>query len=176
VGRWQRVYDSIMADYGQTCASIPTALAAARPSGGSRPPVYQLYISATPSHPIWGFDADYQPRYALHSLDILAGLGHWDLWSAGRGLPPFEPQASDEALRASMLAVLANFTRTGRLDEAAGWSQVTNGCPESAKGTECYTVINVTEGGIPVATPQLRQAVCDFWTSLGFDQRFWWSN
>lgn len=176
-GLWQRVYDSIMADYGQTCASIPTALAASQGGalGSANHPVYELYISATPSHPVWGFDATYQPRYAFHSLDILAGLGHWDLWSASRGLPAFQPRATDVALRASLLAVLTNFTRDGRLDESTGWVSFAAGCTLE-DGDACYTVVNVTNGGVPVPSPRLRQDVCDFWTELGFDQRFWWSN
>jgi len=173
----QQVYDSVLADYGQTCASVATAAAAAAGRalgrGAAAGPVYQLYISARPSHPVWGFNPSYQPRFAFHSLDILAGLGHWDLWSAGRGLPAFQPRRQDDALRRAMAGVFANFTRDGRLDEPAGWASFGSGC---AGEDGCYTVVDVRDGGVPVATRNLGEGVCKFWSELGFDERFWWSN
>ncbi|KAA0166861.1 hypothetical protein FNF31_01236 [Cafeteria roenbergensis] len=179
----QLVYDSIMTDYGQTCASVSVVADASRgfakaaaEAGDPAPAVYQMYVSARPTHPVWGFDATYQPRYAFHSLDILAGLGHWDLWSAGRGKPAYQPEHRDTLLRDAIAEVFGNFTRDGALSSSEGWQVAGAGCPGGLASPSCYTAVNVTDGGVAVPTRQLREDICTLWSSLGFDERFWWSN
>jgi carboxylesterase type B len=178
----QMVYDSIMADYGQTCAS---AITAAIGAAHSPHPVYYVVFTSEPSHPIWGFDPTYQPRFSFHSWDIVAGLGHFDLWSSTRGRPAFQPQQSDLLFQSTVVELFTNFSRDGALNPTAGWSAALSQCesypppswdPANITLPQCYTVVNVGTAGRVESSSNFRSSVCDMWLAAGFDQRFWWSN
>lgn len=87
-----------------------------------------IEVRAKPSSPIWGFDATYQPRFAFHSFDIVAGFGHWDLWSSQHGKPAFNPEPEDEAFGDSVRALIRALASDATLDGLPGYRTFDSGC------------------------------------------------
>jgi len=168
-GGAQKALESMLGGYGMQCANNVLGRAGTVESSNkdSHAPLYIVEVSSAPSHPIWGFDTTYQPRFAFHSWDIVAGFDHWDLWSKPAGKPTFVPQPSDIAFGKAWRDMLSTFSKDGNLDSIPGYVPFDHGCSDPSKGC-AGTVMNIGAGGSATAVEDAHAMQCSVWAKLGF--------
>jgi carboxylesterase type B len=174
--------------------AAPPDTASAPPAAASAP-VYSYIVEYNATRP-WPTLAcpgrlGHASPWAFHKIDLLAAIENWDFFrdygSAERGFSP--PGPRDVAFGQQLRRLWLEFAETGRLDStpwrpALPVMQPGGGAPPPRQemgsgGAVAATVsINVARlGGVDVVTlPGLKDNVCRFWATHGFDERFWLCN
>eukprot|EP00929_Paragymnodinium_shiwhaense_P050685 TRINITY_DN25528_c0_g1_i4.p1 TRINITY_DN25528_c0_g1~~TRINITY_DN25528_c0_g1_i4.p1 ORF type:complete len:433 (+),score=70.75 TRINITY_DN25528_c0_g1_i4:1010-2308(+) len=142
---------AVDADSAAGCGMRALALAAAQ---GFTSPVYWSLVVAQPAAPIEG------QKFAFHNYDVLSAVGDWK---------SYKPTAEDLRFGEMMLHQWLEFARHGNMSRHAGWVPV-----QSAEDGDVPCA--VIEKDNIWAAHRFKEDVCDFYTSWGIDQKWWWIN
>merc|ERR1711957_326365 len=133
---------------------------------GFKSPVYWGTVTAPASAPVDG------QRLAFHAWDTQAAFKAWDgnPTLGVRGKTPvysyYKPTAADEAFGERIRAVMVKMLLDGRLPEEE-WQQIRAGQ---------LAVSSVVGPTSTLPVPGLKAELCDFWTSNGVGENWWWIN
>lgn len=154
-------YASINADYSLSCGNV--AIARAAKLAGFRSPIYVFLNEWHPEHTA----GQQRSRWAFHGFDYGAAFEQWDDMH-------MTPSAQDAALGAHMREVFAAFMY-GNLTEIRGWNVRTVDSDPAFPANAITNVVSISGGG-SIATVNYKTSVCQLWSRMGLDERFWWIN
>jgi hypothetical protein len=154
-------YASINADYSLSCGNV--AIARAAKLAGFRSPIYVFLNEWHPEHTA----GQQRSRWAFHGFDYGAAFEQWDDMR-------MNPSAQDAALGAHMREVFAAFMY-GNLTEIRGWNVRTVDSDPAFPANAITNVVSISSGG-SIATVNYKTSVCQLWSRMGLDERFWWIN
>jgi len=141
-------------DTGLACALRRLAMAARE---GFRSPVYWSTVTSMPKSTValmWDLP--------FHNWDFMAAVGNWDTFG-------YTPKESDVAFGERILGDWYQLLTRGDITDR-GYAPV-----QASKASENVIGNEVGETKTS-ARPNHKHDVCEFWESIGVDQRWWWIN
>ncbi|CAE7530758.1 ACHE [Symbiodinium sp. CCMP2456] len=141
-------------DTGLACALRRFAMAARE---GFRSPVYWSTVTSMPNSTValmWDLP--------FHNWDFMAAVKNWDTFG-------YTPKESDVAFGERILGDWYQFLTQGNITDR-GYAPV-----QATKASENVVGNDVGETKTSVR-PNHKHDVCEFWESIGVDQRWWWIN
>jgi carboxylesterase type B len=180
----QKAFDSIVSDYGQSCATLQIARQARPPLGKYAADIFMFvnqYHLSTP----FNTTPEYTVRHASHVYDLLMAMETWHAFDSDIS-GPYVPDARDLAGSALLQRLWYAFMRTGNptpegenntdsRERMTQWKPVdrTKDWPASYN-----TYVIRSDGNAHSETVEnYNREKCDLFAEIGVSQKqFWWCN
>jgi hypothetical protein len=177
----QKAFDSIVSDYGQSCATLQIARQARPPLGKYAADIFMFVNQYHLSKP-FNTTPEYTVHHASHVYDLLMAMESWDAFDSDIS-GPYVPDERDLAGSALLQKLWYAFMRTGNPtpegentdDKVAQWKPV----DRTANWPASYNtyVIRSDENKKSETVENYNRDKCDFFGEIGVSQKqFWWCN